>query len=189
MNVGRQAATLPVAAQLRLLNAERTRLIAEVAASECEIFDRLSNRKGPISDAINTTAEQLRREPERRRQFASRLAAEVRDIIRQTYGGTKESFAQAFRADSEGSERIGAGIGRPEESLAEMFNRAFAAHRFYGPTLAEMFRREFDRRLAYGKSDQWKDQPRGQPDNAGQFAEKPVTKRQAGKLFKQIRTL
>lgn len=61
------------------------------------------------------------------------------------------------------------------------------AERYSRNPLAEMFQREFQRRLNYSKEKPWEDQPRGQPDNAGQFAKKPVTKRDAKKLTQQLK--
>ncbi len=151
------------------------------AAEDYETFNRESNLKGPISDAINRAAAELKANPKRKKSIGNRLAQELRDIVRTPDGGGKEAFAKSFSGDSRKPAGFGHGVVWPEESLVERFAKAYESLGYAtyrpSPSIRDMVLRAYRdwvevERYAKWSEDDKRKHPRGQPGNPGQFAPK-----------------
>lgn len=138
-----------------VLDVDTNRERAQAADEALWSFDKLANSRGPLSEAIQQHAEQLYHAPKKRKAILGSLKQEALRILSNEGNGT------------------GAGAldrGSPTEGYSRA--NAAAAGRYGGRhplTLA------LNARERYAKWSET-DHPRGQPDNAGQFAAATATR-------------
>lgn len=93
-----------------VLDVERNKEISSEAARVEDVYDKLSNYKGPVSDALNQAAKEYAAGGTTN-AIADRLYEQIREIVESTLRGGKEPDTElAARRDSGGEHTTELGL-------------------------------------------------------------------------------
>jgi hypothetical protein len=106
------------------LDVEKNKEVADEARQHRAVLAKLVDRKGPIADAFNSAAEELYREPKKRKQIEERLLEAVRGLVKQEVGGPATAAGSGAAANGAGKAREGERPS-PAEQRAERVEPQF----------------------------------------------------------------